>query len=50
MSKLFHFYYQDQEIDVLDLLKFQDAPPGIKQVQGYCPDREGKPPDVAYQV
>ena len=39
----------DSDVDLLDLLQFREAPPGVKRVPGFCPNREGSP-DVAFQI
>jgi len=41
--------FSDSDVDLVDLLNLRDAPPGVKRVPGFCPNREGAP-DVAYQV
>jgi hypothetical protein len=42
--------HPDSDVDLVQLLKFRDAPSGIKQVPGICQNREGGLADVAYQV
>ena len=43
------FSSTDSDVDLLDLLQFREAPPGVKRVPGFCPNREGSP-DVAFQI